>query len=184
MQNSHSLLRSSFSRQSTWTLTTARCTKGRRCQRQRTSTQITTTKIPHKRLLRTTAYQRPRQNGWRQPIFWWLRLWPTTTDVNLYRLQFVIKESSCSKCHVILASFVAFAFEINLSFFTIDILIAQACQIFYRTQYMCSTLCTWGPIFGSWCLWGTLSENKLASLVATLVRNYDPPTYSLTHWQG
>ena len=23
--------------------------------------------------------------------------------------------------------------------------------------------------------------NKLASLVATLVRNYDPPTYSLTH---
>ena len=26
--------------------------------------------------------------------------------------------------------------------------------------------------------------NKLASLGATLVRNYDPLTYSLTHWQG
>ena len=28
------------------------------------------------------------------------------------------------------------------------------------------------------------SLNKLASLEATLVRNYDPPTYPLTYWQG
>ena len=26
--------------------------------------------------------------------------------------------------------------------------------------------------------------NKLTSLEATLVRNYDPPTYPLTYWQG